>query len=198
VHLLSPAVGYYSDPPRPGERLSPGSRGGTLTVLGREIDLLVPQSAGGRVVEVRVPQRLAPVSYAQPLLVLLAQDARTAATSEAADRAEAASQSAAAGEAEAGGRSVGEELAGGDYALRATTAGVFYGRPDASSPPFAPLGSTLEAGQTAGLIEVMKCFSPILHPGGTIPSPALVHEVRVRDGEEVHPGQVLIVLRRAP
>ena len=78
---------------------------------------------------------------------------------------------------------------------RATTAGVFYARPDQASPPFVTAGGTLEAGQTAGLIEVMKCFSPIVHPGGAIPSPAFVREVRASEGSEVLPGQILFVLR---
>ncbi len=43
----------------------------------------------------------------------------------------------------------------------------------------------------------MKCFSPIVHPGGATPSPALVVKVAVREGEEVRPGQVLFVLRPA-
>src|SRR5207249_10001705 len=89
------------------------------------------------------------------------------------------------------------DLRHGEYALRAPTTGVFYLRPDPSSPPFVSPGSTLETGQTAGLIEVMKCFSPIVHPGGAIPSPAIVERVSVREGQEVRPGQILFVVRPA-
>ena len=89
------------------------------------------------------------------------------------------------------------DLCEGEYALRAPTTGVFYVRPDPSSQPFVSPGSTLETGQTAGLIEVMKCFSPIVHPGGAIPSPAIVERVSVREGQEVRPGQILFVVRPA-
>jgi acetyl-CoA carboxylase biotin carboxyl carrier protein len=82
----------------------------------------------------------------------------------------------------------------GAGALRAPTTGVFYARPDPSAPPFAELGAVLETGQTAGYIEVMKCFSPIVHPGGAVPSPGRIEQIRVREGEEVHPGQILFVL----
>ena len=88
-----------------------------------------------------------------------------------------------------------EGLAAGEHALRAPTSGVFYGRPDPASLPFVSPGSSLEAGQTAGLIEVMKCFNPILHPGGTVPSPAVVARILVREGEEVSAGQILVVVR---
>jgi biotin carboxyl carrier protein len=43
----------------------------------------------------------------------------------------------------------------------------------------------------------MKCFNPIVHPGGAVPSPAIVARVLVAEGEEVRPGQVLVVLRSA-
>ena len=59
------------------------------------------------------------------------------------------------------------------------------------------LAWAFETGQTAGLIEVMKCFSPIVHPGGAIPSPAIVERVSVREGQEVRSGQILFVLRPA-
>ena len=57
------------------------------------------------------------------------------------------------------------------------------------------MGAKLAAGQTVGLIEVMKTFNPILYGGGTLPDPAEVVEVLAGDGEEVRAGQTLVVVR---
>lgn len=167
-------------------------------MLGRSFDLLVPEAVSGRVVEVRVRDRVASVEYGEPLFALLADAAgATAASPISARGTEVSSISPAAGGARAEAESGPTEdarLGPGQHAIRATTAGIFYSRPDPELPPFVSAGSTLAAGETAGLIEVMKCFSPIVHPGGALPSPLIVAEVRVRDGEEVHPGQILFVL----
>src|SRR6185503_1097692 len=106
-----------------------------------------------------------PVAYGDTLLVL----APRAAGKEKGARKPGSRGAAATSDARAGLEAEG--LAPGEHALRAPTSGVFYGRPDPASAPFVAPGATLEAGQTAGLIEVMKCFNPILHPGGAVPSP---------------------------
>ena len=189
TELRAPAVGIFGEHPREGEGLVPGSCAGTLVVLGRTIDLLVPDGVSGDVVEViRAGTRAVPVAFGDTLLVL----APRAASKERGARKTGTRSGAAAG---ARGASAGEGLGAGEHALRAPTSGVFYERPDPASPPFVSPGSPLEAGQTAGLIEVMKCFNPILHPGGAVPSPAVVARILVREGEEVSPGQILVVVR---
>jgi biotin carboxyl carrier protein len=185
VVLLSPAVGLYRGAPLPGEGLRPGSLAGTLRVMGQVIDLHVPEQAAGRLVEIRVHDHAHPVAYGEPLLVL----DPTAAHDTDLDSFAGAPGGRAADDPEE------SRLGAGLYALRATTAGVFYARSDPASAPFVEKGATLVAGQTAGLIEVMKCFSPIVHPGEPLPSPGTVHEIRASDGQEVRPGQILFVLR---
>src|SRR5262249_52942602 len=185
--LRAPAVGIYGHHPRGGEGRAGGGRGGTLVVLGRTVDLLVPEGVEGDVDEiVRVGTRAVPVAFGDTLLVL-------------ASRAASRSASRGAGAHAVGdrpGRDAAQEgLAVGEHALRAPTGGFFSARPAPASPPFVAPGSRLEQGQTAGLIEVMKCFNPIVHPGGAVPSPAVVARVLVCEGEEVKPGQVLVVLR---
>jgi acetyl-CoA carboxylase biotin carboxyl carrier protein len=39
--------------------------------------------------------------------------------------------------------------------------GVFYRRPDPDSPLFAEEGDTVSAGQTIGLVEIMKNFQEV-------------------------------------
>lgn len=217
--LLSPGVGLYVQPPDLGEGLVAGSRAGVLRSLGRAIDLLVPEAVSGRVAELLVRDRSTPVAYAQALFVMtpdprasdsagleafIAATATKATTAATGTNTEgprstppivAGLDGANDAPGAPGSDSSGPRLADGVYALRAPTAGVFYGRQDPDSPPFLSIGSSFETGQTAGLIEVMKVFSPIVHPGGTLPSPLLVSEVRVVDGEEVRPAQILFVLR---
>lgn len=186
TELRAPAVGIYADHPREGEGLIAGSCAGTLVVLGRTIDLLVPEGVEGDVLEVvRAGTRAVPVAFGDALLVLAPRAASKGGTARGLGAAPARGTAAQGG------------LAAGEHALRAPTSGVFYGRPDPASPPFVAPGAQITQGQTAGLIEVMKCFNPIVHPGGAVPSPAVVARVLVREGEEVSPGQILVVLRSA-
>jgi acetyl-CoA carboxylase biotin carboxyl carrier protein len=203
VELASPGVGVYADMPPPGAGLAPGMRAGTLTVLGRPIDLIVPEDGGGTVASTAIDDRAGAVAYGQTLLVLAAEPFDRASGSPPRSHRKGASRGALSrgGPAPASGAAVQPAPDGapaaGEQAIAAPTHGVFYARPDPDSPPFVEAGDRLEAGQTAGLIEVMKCFSPIVHPGGSVPSPGVVVKVLVREGEEVRSGQPLFVLRPA-
>jgi acetyl-CoA carboxylase carboxyltransferase component len=78
----------------------------------------------------------------------------------------------------------------GLIAIRAPMEGSFWSRPRPGEAPFVSRAEQLEPGQTLGLIEVMKTFSPIRasEPG------QLVSWV-VEDGEGVRAGQVMGWLR---
>jgi len=80
-------------------------------------------------------------------------------------------------------------------ALRAPSAGVFYGSSAPGSPPFVAVGARVGTGQTIGLLEVMKTFNPIAYGGPGLPDEAEVVEVLVTDGQEVVRGQPLVRLR---
>jgi biotin carboxyl carrier protein len=70
--------------------------------------------------------------------------------------------------------------------VRATMDGSFWGRPRPGSPAFADEGSTLAPGDTIGLVEIMKTFSPIrCDVAGVWLGPA------VEDGEPIHAGMVV-------
>ncbi len=87
------------------------------------------------------------------------------------------------------------DAAAGLWDVRSPTHGTFYTRPAPGAAPYAGLGSVVETGQTVGLVEVMKCFSPILFDGAPFGS-GIVREVLVNDGAEVRADQLL--LRIAP
>ena len=81
----------------------------------------------------------------------------------------------------------------GSVAVVAPTMGTFYSRPDPSSPPFAKVGTPVDADETVGLIEIMKVFNNV-NAGIS----GIVTEVCVADGEAVEFGQVIMRIRPSP
>ena len=69
-------------------------------------------------------------------------------------------------------------------------AGSFWSRPTPDAEPFVRPGATVGAGDTVGLVEVMKTFSPIRapHSGVWVPS-------RLEDGAGVSAGDAIGWLR---
>lgn len=71
--------------------------------------------------------------------------------------------------------------------IRAPIPGIFYRRPAPDQPPFKNDGDAIAVGDTLGLIEVMKTFTPVMaeEPG---------HVIRfVADNEEpIMAGQALL------
>jgi biotin carboxyl carrier protein len=67
--------------------------------------------------------------------------------------------------------------------------GIFYRRPDPASDPFVEVGAQVKAGDTIGLVEIMKNFQPVeAEVGGT------VVELLVDTEEAVTAGQPVAVL----
>jgi acetyl/propionyl-CoA carboxylase alpha subunit/acetyl-CoA carboxylase beta subunit len=82
--------------------------------------------------------------------------------------------------------------------------GVFYDASSPSEPPFAPIGKAVGAGDTIGLLEAMKLFSPLslknCSPGGSFYDPEKEYEVvRVipTPGQAVNKGDLLFVIKEA-
>ena len=70
--------------------------------------------------------------------------------------------------------------------------GLFYSRPDPSSPPFVSLGGEVDEETTVGLIEVMKVFNAV--QAGT---KGTVVEICVQDAQTIEIGQTLFRIRPA-
>jgi acetyl/propionyl-CoA carboxylase alpha subunit/acetyl-CoA carboxylase beta subunit len=82
--------------------------------------------------------------------------------------------------------------------------GVFYDASSPSEPPFAPVGRTIGVGDTIGLLEAMKLFSPLslknCNPGGSFYNSGKRYEVvRVipTPGQAVNKGDLLFVIKEA-
>ncbi len=73
--------------------------------------------------------------------------------------------------------------------VKAQMPGTFYRRPDPESDPYVEVGDEVSAGDTIGLIEVMKNFNEIkAEEDGT------VSNFLVEDEEAVDAGQDLVEL----
>lgn len=77
--------------------------------------------------------------------------------------------------------------------VRAPMLGVFYRKPSPDDPPFVEAGDQVEAGQTIGLIEVMKTYNEV-----TAPEAGTVAEVLAEDGAFVEYNQPLLRIAKAP
>ncbi len=175
VVLKAPKVGIWSDPPPAGALVGPGSPAGTLRQLGHRFLLRVPEGVSGRVAATALRDHAIPVGYGE---VLFAVEAIAAALP--ADLAAGSSTPPAA----RGARNV-----------TAPTDGVFYGAPSPGARPFVVRGQRVTAGQTVGLIEVMKTFNPIAYGGEGLPDDGEIVAVLVADGQEVRAGQPLVEVR---
>ena len=76
-----------------------------------------------------------------------------------------------------------------DKTVRAQMPGTFYRRPDPDSDPYVSEGDSVSAGDTVGLIEVMKSFHEVkAEDDGT------VSKFLVEDEEAVDAGQDVLAL----
>lgn len=71
--------------------------------------------------------------------------------------------------------------------VKAPMPGVFYRRPDPDEEPFVEEGDHVEAGDTVGLVEVMKQFNDI-----TTSEAGTVEQFLVDDEEDVTAGDVVV------
>ena len=68
--------------------------------------------------------------------------------------------------------------------------GIFYRKPGPGKDPFVEVGDVVEAGQTIGIVEIMKQFTEVQSDAaGTIES------FEAADGAMVNPGDTLVVVR---
>lgn len=81
-------------------------------------------------------------------------------------------------------------VADGLIAITSPMVGKFYAAPSPSDPPYVEVGTTVAAGATVGLIEVMKVFASIkTEIAGTI------ERILVSNGEFVEFDQALFLIR---
>jgi biotin carboxyl carrier protein len=182
--VLAPGVGFFDMPPAAGTFLMPGSFVGYLTVMRRYFHLLMPEGHHGVVTRLHVTDRKQRVEYGQAIFTVSAR-------AEAGLTTEFKRIEADTGQA-------GEGIPEGMFGVRSPTDGIFYRRASPQSPPYVEEGSVVEQGSVLALVEVMKCFNPILYPGEPeFPPRARVVRARVEDSVEVKHGSVIFVVEPA-
>ena len=77
----------------------------------------------------------------------------------------------------------------GELVIKAPMLGTFYRSPEPSAPPFIKEGQVIAPGDTIGLLEVMKLFSPVVADVG-----GRVVEFLVKNADLVEHGQPLVRL----
>ena len=180
VVVLAPGVGWWSGHPDPDAVLDAGDSIGILERLNRAFALRLPEDVSGSVSGALPRDRRVPVDYGLPLFELRSSEP---------DEEEDSAKTAATGTSS---KAPAEEEG---WPVLSPTDGVFYRRPAPDAAPFVLPGSRVRAGQTIGLVEVMKTFNPIVFAGPGLPQEAEVAEIRCEDAQEVRAGQVLMILR---
>jgi len=174
--LRSPAVGLYDLPPAPGTYIKPGSMVGYLTQMRKYYHLLVPEGCHGIVTQLCVSTRKQRVQFGEPLVVV-------------SPRAEVGVLSEIRTQQQ---ERMALEIPEGTSPIFSPTDGIFYRRPNPQSPPYVEVGSIVTQGSVLALVEVMKCFNPIVYPGEPqLPKKARISRILASDGSEVKHGQVL-------
>jgi biotin carboxyl carrier protein len=174
--LLSPAVGQFTCAVEHGRALSSGQGAGVLLVLGRAIELVVPEDVAG-LVESQEPELVhRPVGFGEVLYELVPLQASAA--------AQGAKSSAAA--------------SGGALVFRSPSSGRYWHRATPGEPPLVAEGKLIERGAAIGLIEVMKTFTIVNYaPSAGLPDRARIVRVLTADGAEVNERDPLIELAPA-
>jgi biotin carboxyl carrier protein len=182
--VLSPGVGLFDIPPAVGTFVRPGSPVGYLTVMRRYFHLLIPEGHHGIVTDLLVTNRKQRVEYGQPLF-------RVSPETKTIIEAESEKKAAEVAVADDG-------IPEGMYGVRSPTDGIFYRKPNPQSPPYVDEGSLVSHGTVLALVEVMKCFNPIVYAGEPeFPPEARIARIVQQDSTEVKHGSVLFILEPA-
>jgi acetyl-CoA carboxylase biotin carboxyl carrier protein len=167
--LASPGPGRVHWVALAGATLVEGSVAGQFIQSERVFDLVLPAGVHGQLREVLAPNPWTSCAHGAPLAVLGAVEAAPLGTPDH----QAASAS-------------------GTLAVRAPSHGTFYRRPAPGTPVYVEPGQTVARGAVLGLVEVMKCFSPIAFDPPVGIEQGRVAEVLSEDGTEVRSDQVLM------
>jgi len=182
--VLSPAVGLFDMPPAVGTFVRPGSFVGYLTVMRRYYHLMIPEGHHGVVTHLHLAMRKQRVEFGQPLFTV-SPDAMSglALGSEKADAASVA---------------MDDGIPEGAFGIKSPTDGIFYLRANPQSPAYVEEGALVTQGTVLALVEVMKCFNPIVYPGEPeFPPQARIARIVSKHATEVKHGALLFVVETA-
>jgi biotin carboxyl carrier protein len=182
--VASPAIGLFDLPPAVGTFVRPGSFVGYLTVMRRYYHLMVPEGRHGVVTEVHISARKQRVEFGQRLFTVSPEVASGLVLG-----TEKAGSVASASD---------EGVSEGMFGVKSPTDGIFYRRANPQSPAYVEEGTVVTHGTVLALVEVMKCFNPIVYPGEPeFPARGRIVRITTKDTTEVKHGAVLFVVEPA-
>ncbi|HVP57169.1 MAG TPA: biotin/lipoyl-containing protein, partial [bacterium] len=86
----------------------------------------------------------------------------------------------------------------GMFGVRSPTDGIFYRRANPQSPAYVEEGAVVCQGAVLALVEVMKCFNPIVYAGEPeLPPRGRIVRIAAKDTTEVKHGVLLFVVEPA-
>jgi biotin carboxyl carrier protein len=172
VLLRSPEVGTFTCALPEGALVAPRALAGVIHSLGRRFQLVIPPGITGRIASTRPEKVHHAVGWGTVLYEVKPLEA--AVPSRAADKSTAAHTA---------------------LVFCAPYSGRFWHRPAPGDPAFVEPGSIVTAGQTIGLLEVMKTFTQLVYRAEHgLPARARVVRLAIPDGGEVKDGGVLLEL----
>jgi acetyl-CoA carboxylase biotin carboxyl carrier protein len=74
--------------------------------------------------------------------------------------------------------------------VKSPSYGLFYSQPEPGAPPYTTVGAAVKAGDTVGLVEIMKTFNAI-----SSPIDGEVVAIHVRNEEVLEPEQPLVSIK---
>ena len=74
--------------------------------------------------------------------------------------------------------------------IKSPSYGLFYAQPEPGSPPYVKLGDTVKAGDTLGLVEIMKTFTAI-----TSEVDGEIVQIHVKNEQILEPDQPLFSIK---
>lgn len=171
--LAAPKLGVFRCALAAGDRVRGGTPLGTIRVLNKLYRVVAPAGTAGIVERIPATREIA-VGYGEALIALGAYGGAEDAAASATGTDAASSASGVDG-----------------TPIVAPIAGIFYRRASPTAPNYVEVGQAVAAGQTVGLIEVMKTFNPVVHTGPA----GVVVATPAGDRQEVTAGQALVVVR---
>ena len=78
----------------------------------------------------------------------------------------------------------------GVVVVKSPSYGLFYSQPEPGAPPYTTVGAAVKAGDTVGLVEIMKTFNAI-----SSPIDGEVVAIHVRNEEVLEPEQPLVSIK---
>ena len=79
----------------------------------------------------------------------------------------------------------------GIVVVKSPSYGIFYSQPEPGAPPYITVGMSVNAGDTVGLVEIMKTFNAISSPVN-----GEVVAIHVKNQEVLEPEQPLVSIKR--